>query len=317
MNSIKDDRVYMRSLATRQANLALSAHVDDSLKILIAAEYDLIILETSGIGQSDTEIIEHSDVSLYVMTPEFGAPTQLEKIDMLDFADVIAINKFDKSGAKDALRDVKKQYARNHNLFDINPDDLPVFGTSASQFNDSGMNRLYEALLIKINEKCNTNFQSTLNLPTSSADRIYIIPPNRIRYLSEITESNRGYIKWVKEQSEIAQKLYALQTSIDTLKDLNEKANKSTIESLKKSYDALAEDLETKNKKHIETWPEIIEKYGKEIYSYTVRNKELAIKTVSPSLSHSKIPKVVLPKYKAWGDILYWILLENVPGEFP
>ncbi len=152
----------MRSLATRQSNLALSKHVEEAVEVLKAAEYDLIILETSGIGQSDTEIIEHSDVSLYVMTPEFGAATQLEKIDMLDFADLVAINKFDKRGALDALRDVKKQYMRNHNLWDVPQEDLPVYGTIASQFNDPGMNKLYKAVMDKISGKNRCRFKIIL-----------------------------------------------------------------------------------------------------------------------------------------------------------
>src|SRR5258706_10717093 len=164
MNSISNSRVYMRSLATRQSNLALSKHVKDAVDVLKAAKYDLIILETSGIGQSDTEIIEHSDVSLYVMTPDYGAASQLEKIDMLDFADVIALNKFDKRGALDALRDVKKQYKRNHKLFDKKDEDMPVFGTIASQFNDPGMNRLYRVIIDKLNEKTNTGLKSSFQI---------------------------------------------------------------------------------------------------------------------------------------------------------
>ena len=164
MNSIKNDRVYMRSLATRQSNLALSKHVADALAILKVASYDLIILETSGIGQSDTEILDHSDVSLYVMTPEYGAATQLEKIDMLDFADVIALNKFDKRGALDALRDVRKQYQRNHNLWDSKIDDMPVHGTIASQFNDPGMNSLYKVIMDQIVEKTGSELVSTFEI---------------------------------------------------------------------------------------------------------------------------------------------------------
>ncbi len=173
MNAINSPRVYMRSLATRQSNLALSKHVNEAVEVLKAANYDIIILETSGIGQSDTEILEHSDVSLYVMTPEFGAATQLEKIDMLDFADLVAINKFDKRGAQDALRDVKKQYMRNHQMWDVNQDDLPVYGTIASQFNDPGMNTLYKAIMDKIVEKTNADLKSTFEI--SKEMRLYVI----------------------------------------------------------------------------------------------------------------------------------------------
>ena len=207
MNSINNSRVYMRSLATRQSNLALSKHVNEAVEVLKAAEYDLIILETSGIGQSDTEIIEHSDVSLYVMTPEFGAATQLEKIDMLDFADLVAINKFDKRGSLDALRDVKKQYMRNNNLWDVHQDDLPVFGTIASQFNDPGMNTLYKAIMDKLVEKIDSDLKSTFTISNEMSEKIFVIPPSRTRYLSEIAESNRAYDKKADEQVEVTQKL--------------------------------------------------------------------------------------------------------------
>ena len=193
MNAIKNEHVYMRSLATRQANLALSAHVNKALDILKAANYDLIILETSGIGQSDTEILEHSDTSLYVMTPEYGAATQLEKIDMLDFADIIAINKFDKRGSLDALRDVKKQYQRNHKLFETDVNQMPVFGTIASQFNDPGANSLYKALINKVVEKTGASLDSSFEISKEMSEKIFVIPPKRNRYLAEIADTNRAY----------------------------------------------------------------------------------------------------------------------------
>jgi methylmalonyl-CoA mutase len=207
----------MRSLATRQSNLALSKHVAEAISILKAANYDLIILETSGIGQSDTEILDHSDVSLYVMTPEYGAATQLEKIDMLDFADVIALNKFDKRGALDALRDVRKQYQRNHNLWDNPVDDMPVYGTIASQFNDPGMNTLYKVLMDKMVSKANSTLVSTFEITREMSEKIFVIPPDRTRYLSEISENNRAYDKWVAQQVQVAEKLYGYQVSIDAL----------------------------------------------------------------------------------------------------
>jgi len=219
MNAIQCNRVYMRSLATRQSNLALSKYVSEAVEILKYAGFDLIILETSGIGQSDTEITEHSSMSLYVMTPEYGAATQLEKIDMLDFADVIAINKFDKRGALDALRDVKKQYKRNHNLWETPDEAIPVFGTMASQFNDPGMNALYAKVIELLNEKLQANLNSTFNEKKDLSEKIYIIPPNRTRYLSEISETVRNYNKQAEKQAEIARKMYQLQGAMDILNE--------------------------------------------------------------------------------------------------
>ena len=313
MNSIKSSRVYMRSLATRQANLALSAHVNEAINILKVANYDLIILETSGIGQSDTEIIEHSDISLYVMTPEYGAATQLEKIDMLDFADLIAINKFDKKGSLDALRDVQKQYQRNNQRFDEKIEDMPVYGTIASQFNDPGTNTLYKEVMKKFQDEKIGNFNSSYEISDEMSEKIYVIPSQRVRYLSEIAENNRAYDKWVIEQKKIAQKLYVLDESIKILDGGEEK----TIKELQKKYNELLTDLNPKNKLLIDNWSELIDKYRSEFFNYKVRSKTLSIKTYTTSLSNTSIPKVTLPKYEGWGNILQWQLQENVPGEFP
>ena len=317
MNAIHNPRVYMRSLATRQANLALSKYVDETLQILKAAGFDFIILETSGIGQSDTEITEHSDASLYVMTPEYGAATQLEKIDMLDFADLIAINKFDKRGALDAVRDVKKQYARNHHIFDAEPKDLPVFGTIASQFNDPGMNKLYRAVMKKITERSGQDFSSHFKADIDEHDKVYIIPPNRIRYLSEITENNRTYSEWARSQADIAQKIYALSLSIQTLTGNGMAEDDPAIAALKRQMDTLYLDFDPRNKKLLESWPERRDMYRKDVFTFKVRNREIAIETHKQTLAHSRIPKVSTPGFKGWGDILRWLLEENVPGEFP
>ncbi|MDX1545202.1 MAG: methylmalonyl-CoA mutase family protein, partial [Christiangramia sp.] len=341
MNSINHERVYMRSLATRQANLALSKYVAEAVDVLKAAGYDLIILETSGIGQSDTEILDHSDVSLYVMTPEFGAATQLEKIDMLDFADLVSINKFDKRGAQDALRDVKKQYQRNHQLWHEDAEKLPVFGTIASQFNDPGMNTLYKSIMDKVEEKTNSGLSSTFEISSEMSEKIFVIPPKRTRYLSEIAENNRGYDEKAKTQVEVAQRLYGIYKTIlsagdvtssavetshldkygldkdEILKQVQNDANNDFLNLLFAEFDRVKMDLDPYNWEIILGWNEKVTKYTEPVYSFKVRDKEIKIETHTESLSHTKIPKVALPKYKAWGDILGWCLQENVPGEFP
>ena len=317
MNSIKNPRVYMRSLATRQSNLALSKHVAEAIKILKAANYDLIILETSGIGQSDTEILDHSDVSLYVMTPEYGAATQLEKIDMLDFADVIALNKFDKRGALDALRDVRKQYQRNHNLWDDAVDSMPVFGTIASQFNDPGMNTLYKVIIDKVKERTGAQLDSKFEITKEMSEKIYVIPPERTRYLSEISENNRSFDKWVDKQVIVADKLDGLQRSIATLQDSVIEDKDRLIKGLQETFEAVKRDIDPYNFEIIQNWENKIASYKAPEFIFKVRDKELKMETHTTSLSQSQIPKIALPKYKSWGDILRWSLQENVPGEFP
>ncbi len=317
MNSIKNNRVYMRSLATRQSNLALSKHVAEAINVLKAAAYDLIILETSGIGQSDTEILDHSDMSLYVMTPEYGAATQLEKIDMLDFADVIALNKFDKRGALDALRDVRKQYQRNHNMWEANVDDMPVFGTIASQFNDPGMNSLYKVIMDKLVEKTGCDLKSTFEITREMSEKIFVIPPERTRYLSEISENNRSFDKWVEEQVKVADTLYGLQKSLDTLNASNLDDKDRLIKGIQELFEKEKLNFDPKNWELLQNWEAKRATYKAPEFKFKVRDKELAIQTHSESLSHSQIPKVVTPKYLGWGDILRWSLQENVPGEFP
>ncbi|HYG01354.1 MAG TPA: methylmalonyl-CoA mutase family protein [Chryseosolibacter sp.] len=317
MNAINNSRVYMRSLATRQSNLALSAYVKEAIAVMKAAGFDMIILETSGIGQSDTEILDHSDVSLYVMTPEYGAATQLEKIDMLDFADVIALNKFDKRGALDALRDVKKQFQRNHQLWTSKPEDMPVFGTIASQFNDPGTNQLYKHLIDTVVGKTGASLQTTFQITKEMSEKIFVIPPHRTRYLSEISENNRKYDAWVGEQKEVAQKLYALQKSIETLKDSALDDKDRLVKSLQEQFEKIKLNLDPKNLKLVDDWNAKVKQYKEALFKFKVRDKEIAIQTHTESLSHTQVPKVALPRYEAWGDVLQWSLQENVPGEFP
>jgi methylmalonyl-CoA mutase len=316
MNAINSPRVYMRSLATRQANLALSKHVQESIDICKAAGYDLIIVETSGIGQSDTMITDYCDLSLYVMTPEFGAATQLEKIDMLDFADMVALNKFDKRGALDAIRDVRKQYKRNHKLFDAKDEDIPVYGTMASQFNDPGMNALFTALMKMIKTKTGVEFEAKgegLKMKGGESEKIYIIPPDRNRYLAEIVESSNAYKQWVNEQCKIAQQLYQIEGAIELIPQ----TETQSIASLQEVQKHLEAHLHPECKRLLIQWPETIKQYTAENFIYKVRNKEIKLPLYYTSLSQLRIPKIALPKYEAWGDILRWLLTENLPGEFP
>ena len=317
MNSIKSDRVYMRSLATRQSNLALSKHVAEAISILKVAGFDLIILETSGIGQSDTEILDHSDVALYVMTPEYGAATQLEKIDMLDFADVIALNKFDKRGALDALRDVRKQYQRNHNLWEKNVDEMPVYGTIASQFNDPGMNTLYKVIMDKVVQKTGASLHSTFEITREMSEKIFVIPPDRTRYLSEISENNRTYDQWVQKQVEVANRLQGLDSSMQTLAKSSLADKDRLIKGIQEAFEQEKLNFDPKNWEILQHWDAKKQAFKNPEYQFKVRDKVLSLKTHTESLSHSQIPKVAAPRYSSWGDILRWVLQENFPGEFP
>jgi methylmalonyl-CoA mutase len=310
MNAIHDDRVYMRSLATRQSNLALSKHVSEGLDVLRASGFDLIVLETSGIGQSDTEIMDHSDVSLYVMTPEFGAATQLEKIDMLDFADVVAINKFDKRGALDAIRDVRKQFKRNHDLWEAKDDALPIVGTIASQFNDPGTNQLFASLMNCLAERANAPFAVPYSASEQSSEKLFVIPPKRTRYLSEIAEQVRAYNAWTEEQAETADQLQSLQEAQRLIAD-------NASEALDEKAKEVRMDLDPKILEWLEHWPELKARYEDTVYTFQVRGKEIKIETHQESLSQLQIPKIATPRISGWGDLTRWSLQENLPGHFP
>jgi methylmalonyl-CoA mutase len=319
MNSISHPRAYMRSLATRESDKALSEHVQEAIDICRAAGYDLTILESAGVGQSDASILDHCDVSMYVMTPEYGAASQLEKINMLDYADLVCINKFDKAGALDALADVRKQYKRNHSLWNAKDDELPIIGTIASKFNDDGVNHLFELLLKKIEAKTKTSFGEFHFAETAKASQA-IIPANRVRYLSEIAESNRNYDQLVKDQSAIASKLYQLHGALEILQQAGSQVSPSGGDlegALQQQITFYTNQLTPVSRKLISNWPQKIKAYAEDFYEYTVRDKVIKQPMFSKSLSGTRIPKVVLPKYKDWGDILTWQAQENIPGHFP
>ncbi|MDP2271196.1 MAG: methylmalonyl-CoA mutase family protein [Archangium sp.] len=339
MNSIDDPRVYMRSLATRQSNLALSKHVRESIEICRAAGFDLIVVETSGIGQSDTEITDHADVSLYIMTAEYGAATQLEKIDMLDFADIVAINKFDKRGSLDALRDVRKQWKRNHNAFDRKDEEVPVYGTIASQFNDPGMNQLYRAIIGVLAKKTGVKLESHLEVTPGMSEKKWIIPPERTRYLAEIVETCEDYDGVVRAQAAIARRMYQLHGTIELLRAnvgkkkleiVEPKAAGGVVQVTEKVegepaflgelvalYGELENRLLPDCKRLLAEWPATKKRYSAAKYQFQVREKIIELDLVTESLSHLKIPKVSLPKYEDWGDVLTWLLRESPPGQFP
>jgi len=339
MNSIDDPRVYMRSLATRQSNLALSKHVRESIVVCQAAQFDLVIVETSGIGQSDTEITEHADVSLYVMTAEYGAATQLEKIDMLDFADAIAINKFDKRGSLDALRDVRKQYRRNHNNFTAADEALPVHGTMASQFNDPGMNNLYRALIELIVAKTGAPLRSGFEVSAGMSEKKWIIPPDRTRYLAEIAETCEANDQHVKSQAAIARRMYQLHGTIEALRANVGKKRLEIVEprgaddvvqvtqvvegepafvaELVALYHDLEARLTAESRALLAEWPAIKRRYAAAKYQFQVRDRVIELDLTTESLSHLRIPKVTLPAYEDWGDLLTWLLREAPPGQFP
>ena len=312
MNAINDSRVYMRSMATRENNVSVSPFIKSALNILKIAQPDLIILETSGIGQSGSEVSDFADISMYVMTPEYGASTQLEKIDMLDYADLIALNKSDKRGALDALQAVRKQFQRSHQLWEQPLDEMPVFSTKASQFNDHGTTDLFNQLIVKINEdqkqKYVDNAVQFLNyVEQNVSEDSTIIPPKRVRYLSEIVENNKQYDAQVIHQAELARKMY----HIDGVKKMIQN------EVLDAEFQKAEKDLQQENIDFLHTWEDTKIAFKQEFYSYFVRGKEIKVETSTESLSHLKIPKISLPKYSDWGDLILWKGQENLPGSFP
>ena len=322
MNAISSPRAYMRSLATRESDVALSKYVQDAIDICKAAAFDLVILESAGVGQSDASILEYVDVSMYVMTPEYGAASQLEKINMLDYADVVCVNKFDKAGALDALHDVRKQYKRNHALWTAREEELPVVGTIAAQFNDAGINELFERLMEKIVEKTGLHFGGALTHHPhvkDTASQSTIIPPRRVRYLAEIAEEVEQYNKLGDEQAAIASRLYQLNGTLQILKENSDKM--AAAESVVTEITALQLQLEKKLfpvcKKLVDEWEQTKARYTKEFFEYDIRGKVIRQPLTFKSLSQTSIPKIAVPGFKDWGDILRWRIQENFPGKFP
>jgi methylmalonyl-CoA mutase len=317
MNSLPHPRAFMRSLATRQANLALSPAVGTTLDVVRAAGFDLVILETSGIGQADTEIVDASDVSLYVMTPEYGAASQLEKIDMLDFADLVAINKSDKRGALDALRDVRKQYRRNHRAFDAPEDSLPIHLTSAADFNDPGTNRLYVAMMELLAARTGAEYAPNLELPLDDADKQHVVPPDRQRYLAEIVDEINRYDAEAREQVAAAEELYRLRGAAEALATAEGGPSAEAVAQVEQVAADVEKRLTPENRAAVEGWDDLVERYSADELSYEVRSRDITVPLTSETISHTRVPKVALPRYLSWGERLRWLLQENVPGRFP
>jgi methylmalonyl-CoA mutase len=334
MNAISSPNVYMRSLATRGASREIAAALPDVIAACKSAGFDLILVETSGIGQGDAAIVPLADFSLYVMTPEYGAASQLEKIDMLDFADFVAINKFDRRGADDALRDVRKQFQRNRQAFKTSPEQMPVFGTVASRFNDDGVTALYQAIAPKLVEKglkLEPGRLGRVDVRASSRVRA-IVPPARARYLAEIAETVRGYKEHVEEQARLArerQQLTATKAMLLESPSFRRTPGSSTavaerLDSGVRRNDDLdhliaerERKLDPRAKKLLEMWPDMQEAYSRDEYVVKIRDRELRTQLTYQTLSGTAIRKVALPRYEDHGELLRWLMLENVPGSFP
>jgi methylmalonyl-CoA mutase len=312
MNAIHGERIFMRSLATRASGAEIAACLPEAIAAARAAGFDLVIVETSGIGQGDAAIVKHVECSLYVMTPEFGAASQLEKIDMLDFADFVAINKFDRRGAEDALRDVRKQMQRNRETFAHGPEEMPVFGTIASRFNDDGVTALYQGIAAKLKEKGLQLSQGILASikGKSSSDVHVVVPAKRARYLAEIAESVRGYLLHAESQVRIARERQQLTAARQMLG----KAAPQEIDALVEQKNAA---LDSHSRKLLQHWPKTVAAYSGDEFVSKVRDKEVRTKLTTTSLSGTHVRKVALPRYEDHGEILRWQLRENVPGEFP
>jgi methylmalonyl-CoA mutase len=316
MNAVGNPRLYMRSLATRQSNAEIPDSLAETITVLKAAGFDLIIVETAGIGQGDSNIIDLADVSVYVMTSEFGAASQLEKIDMLDYADLVVVNKFEKRGGEDAIHDVRKQVQRNQKAWETPLDRMPVFGTIASKFNDDGVTAFYHGILDTLKEKTGISFKSDRPKPDTktSSSMTIIIPPKRTRYLSEISETIRNYHQKTALQADALRRAWHLEETVDTI---GKGAVDGALEMLKSEAAKAKESLDRETVELIKQWDAVKEAYGKEELVYQVRGREIRIPLYTTSLSHTKIPKIALPGFKDPGETYRWMREENLPGYFP
>ncbi len=320
MNSIDTERVYMRSLATRASNRSTSAALSGAIELYKQAGFDLIIVETSGIGQSGTEIVEISDIPMYVMTSEYGAATQLEKINMLDLAEIVVLNKFEKKGSLDAYRDIRKQMIRNRGEWHAKPEDMPVYPTIAAQYNDKGVNNLFAAIVEKINDRYGFEWKPTIYTDSSPAEDIQaqaIIPGKRVRYLSEISETIRNYHEWAEQQSEIASKLEEVRGTLNQLNNWKPDNKQVLVNDLSKMQDHWISKLDVRPKRILDEWDELYERYKQETFDVQIRDRVIKNDLYRESLSGLKIPRVAMPDTKHAGERLKFALKENLPGYFP
>lgn len=321
MNCLDNPRVYMRSLATRGSGMEISRGLADVILVARAAGYDLVIVETAGIGQGDAAVVDLVDVSLYVMTSDFGAASQLEKIDMLDFADLVAINKFDRRGAEDALRDVRKQMQRNQGAWHKRPEDMPVYGTIASKFNDDGVTALYHALLDAIREKTGVAFKSPRPRPKlkHSSSKTIIVPPERSRYLAEIAETVRKYHAETRQQAALVRRVWQLKQTHDYMAEAwkGDPGLEAALERLRAEVHRLEEGYTKETHLLLAEWPQMQRAYSGEEYVYKVRDREIRVPLTTRSLAGNDIPKVVLPRWEDPAEVYTWLRSENVPGRFP
>ena len=320
MNAIDTPRVYLRSMAVRRTSFELPMVLPDAVDILKAANTDLILLETAGIGQGASNVFDLTDVSVYVMTSDYGASTQLEKIDMLDYADLVVINKFDKEGSEDAVRDIRKQVQRNRKAFDQKPEAMPVFGTIAARFNDDGVTAMYQYLLKVMDQKTGITFSSPLPGPDTkvSSSKSILVPPERNRYLSEISDTLHRYHKKTQKQAHVLRRAWHLEQTAEALGEGQLSADAPTLlDRLKQEIENAKNHIDPETKELTEEWQQIEADFSGDDYVYHVRGREIRVPLYTESLSHLNIPKIALPKFKDPAEIYTWMRRENVPGKFP